>query len=237
LYYFWIKSVNIYGESDYSDSVSGTPASAITTPEANTSYISFSNITSSSVILYWDAVSNSEMLYSVYYSSSDNISSIRDLDNGNSVVLYESGITSSAISGLDDGTSYYVYIVVSYNELSSIYLKSSFTTLDITSPYSGGELSASAISSSSVYLSWSSSSDNLTSAENLQYGVYYSTASNIDTVSNIISNGIISDSYTENITSKTVSDLNNATTYYFNVIVIDQAGNQSCYTQVSVSTL
>ena len=70
----------------------------------------------------------------------------------------------------------------------------------------------------------------------LEYLLYYSESSNIDTVSNIESNGTAVGSYTADINTKSITGLTEGTLYYFNVIVKDEAGNKTAYTATGATT-
>ena len=99
-----------------------------------------------------------------------------------------------------------------------------------------GTLSTSGISYTTVTLSWTAATDNVSSSENLKYLVYYSTSDNINTVSEIESNGFKFGSYTANISTKEINILTAGTAYYFNVLVMNEEGNKSAYSTTSVTT-
>ncbi|WP_259420345.1 InlB B-repeat-containing protein [Lysinibacillus sp. A4] len=92
-------------------------------------------------------------------------------------------------------------------------------------------------SNNSVRLNWLKATDNITSTEDLEYQVYQSTSNNIDTVSHIETNGIALGNYSKDIATFDIPDLLQNTTYYFNIIVKDAAGNKTAYTMVNVTTL
>ncbi|WP_240421852.1 fibronectin type III domain-containing protein, partial [Paenibacillus periandrae] len=66
--------------------------------------------------------------------------------------------------------------------------------------------------------------------------VYQSSSNNLDTVANIETNGTAVGSYTADIGTYSVTGLTESTTYYFNVIVKDEAGNKTAYTTKQVTT-
>ncbi len=110
------------------------------------------------------------------------------------------------------------------------------TLADLTPPtVSNKTISASAITENSVTLSWTAATDNVTTAENLVYRLYRSASDNIDTVAKIEANGTPVTNYSS-INSHTAENLTAATTYYFNVLVKDEAGNKAVYTTKSVTT-
>ncbi|MEY2392604.1 InlB B-repeat-containing protein [Lysinibacillus capsici] len=93
------------------------------------------------------------------------------------------------------------------------------------------------ISNNSVTLNWLKATDNITSTEDLEYQIYQSTSNNIDTVSHIETNGIALGNYSKDIATFDIPDLLQNTSYYFNIIVKDAAGNKTAYTMVNVTTL
>ena len=82
----------------------------------------------------------------------------------------------------------------------------------------------------------SASTDDRTSQVALQYQLYSSLSNNIDTVAHAVANGTLVGSLLPNGNSQSVSDLAPSTTYYFNVLVQDEAGNQSAYAMTSQAT-
>ena len=85
-------------------------------------------------------------------------------------------------------------------------------------------------------LNWTKGTDTVSSASNLQYLVYYSTSNNLSTVANIEANGTAVGTYTTDISTKNITALSGSTTYFFNVIVRDEAGNKAVYTTVTATT-
>ncbi len=107
-----------------------------------------------------------------------------------------------------------------------------FLAIDTTAPSPGnsGTITTSGISATGLTLNWTVASDAVSAETTLTYRVFYSTSANIATVGEAIANGTEVDSSASNIIIKTVSGLTASTTYYFNVIVKDGAGNQAAYT-------
>jgi hypothetical protein len=97
------------------------------------------------------------------------------------------------------------------------------------------QLSASRLSSDGATISWNAASDNQTAQSGLRYALYYSSSAYMTTVTDIETNGIMISPFTANKLSAEVSGLKNGETYYFNVIVKDQAGNKNCYGRYSLN--
>jgi len=105
-------------------------------------------------------------------------------------------------------------------------------TPDTTAPVpgNGGTITTNSVTQNSLTLYWTSATDAVTSQTSLQYAVYRSSSNNINSVTNCESSGTIIQNYTANIDTYNVTGLSVRTTYYFNVIVKDYAGNKAVYT-------
>lgn len=85
-------------------------------------------------------------------------------------------------------------------------------------------------------LSWSKASDSVTSKAALEYSVYQSASDNLNTVAEILANGTLIQSYSADTTTLSITGLQSGSTYYFNIIVRDNAGNKTCYKKAVVTT-
>ncbi len=108
---------------------------------------------------------------------------------------------------------------------------------DGTPPEPGNTLTASNPTSSNVDLSWSAATDDTTAAASLEYRVYFSLTDNLDTLGDVESNGTPAGDWALNLTAFTVESLSLDTTYFFNVLVRDEAGNMAVYGGASETTL
>lgn len=97
------------------------------------------------------------------------------------------------------------------------------------SPGDSGTISYSDVTRNTLTLSWTGATDAITADSDLQYRVYQSTNSAMDSVSDVEANGTALGDYTANSTGRSVTGLTPDTTYYFNVIVRDEAGNKAVY--------
>ncbi|MBN2546628.1 MAG: hypothetical protein JXB50_12580, partial [Spirochaetes bacterium] len=97
-------------------------------------------------------------------------------------------------------------------------------------------ITASKVTCHNVTLNWTPATDNISAQSKLSYLAYYSLSSSMNTVSDIESHGSAYGSYTENISSNNITGLDLSTDYYFNVIVMDEAENKSCYSMVNQKT-
>jgi hypothetical protein len=104
-------------------------------------------------------------------------------------------------------------------------------------PDPGTTLTASNPTSSTVDLSWSAATDDTTAAASLEYRVYFSLTDNLDALGDVENNGTAAGDWQANLTALTVDSLSLDTTYYFNVLVRDEAGNMAVYGGASETTL
>ncbi|MGO0059809.1 fibronectin type III domain-containing protein [Brevibacillus fluminis] len=210
--------------------------------------VTASHATSSSVDLNWtaatDAVtSTGNLQYKVVYSTSNNLDTVANAEaNGTVAQNWTANVTSATASGLTPSTTYYFNVLVKdeagNKSLYSGVSQATTAAPDTTAPVVGnsGTVTASQATPTSVDLSWTAATDTVTDAGNLQYKVVYSTSNNLDTVANAETNGTVAQNWTANVTSATASGLTPNTTYYFNVLVKDEAGNKSLYSGVSQET-
>jgi hypothetical protein len=102
-------------------------------------------------------------------------------------------------------------------------------------PGNTGLITPSDITSSGLKLTWHRAVDNLTEQTDLRYRVYRSTANDIDTVADAEINGTLVADWAFDLISVQLSGLQPRTTYYLNVIVIDEDGYKAAYRTVSVT--
>ncbi|MGO4540048.1 RCC1 domain-containing protein [Paenibacillus sp. 2TAB19] len=102
--------------------------------------------------------------------------------------------------------------------------------MDVTAPaVVDGALAVSDAGTSGLTVSWQKAADNMSPQVGLLYQVFFSDAGNIGTVNQMLMNGIEAGPMLEDIDSIEVTGLEPDQTYYFNVIVLDRAGNISAY--------
>ena len=101
---------------------------------------------------------------------------------------------------------------------------------------SNGAITLSNTTQTGTALAWNSASDLVTAEAELQYSIYQSAADNLNTVADIEANGTLKQGYTADIGTINITGLQPGRTYYFNVIVKDNAGNKTCYSKASVTT-
>jgi len=209
--------------------------------------LTYSNVTMSSIDLSWTAAtdnysSSSNIYYSVFMSSSNNLSTPLLVDsNGTTVMSYDHNVTSCTVPRLDPSTTYY-FTVIAKDQFNNraIYNTVSVTTAADTIapvPGAGGNIIASPYSQTRIDLSWFAATDNYSTGSNIKYAVYQSTSNNLDTVAHIQANGTQLQGFTSNLTSYSATGLTYNTKYYYAVLVEDQYGNIAAYTSTSATTL
>jgi hypothetical protein len=110
------------------------------------------------------------------------------------------------------------------------------TPSDTTAPTVADGTITSDVTQTGVTLSWNKATDDTSAQSALQYLVYQLddpiNYPDFSTVDGIEANGTAIGDYASDITSITmdITELAAGTTYYFNVIVKDEAGNKNCYT-------
>jgi len=153
---------------------------------------------------------------------------VNDIKNGTVVGSYTADIATKQITDLTSGTNYYFNVLVRDAANNEAAYTKLMVSLDISNPVPGGggtiTIPPASTTANSVTLSWTKASDDLTSQAQLQYLVYYSTNSAMDTLEEVKANGTPFGSYEADIATKEVTGLLPGTDYYFNVVVKDNSG-------------
>jgi len=206
-----------------------------------------SNVGSSSATLNWtratdDISSQSQLLYEVRRSTTNNIDTVLRAEAYGSIVqAYSPNISSALMTGLTPETTYYFNVIVRDAAGNrAAYVPKSVTTtpfVDTANPLPGnGGVISTLVGPTETTLSWIRATDNASTQAQLLYEVRRSLVNNVDTVARAEANGTIVRDYTSDLTSVVATGLDAGTTYYFNVIVKDAAGNKAQYQSASVTT-
>ncbi len=103
-------------------------------------------------------------------------------------------------------------------------------------PGGGGAISGT-VTSSVASLSWALATDDVTPQSCIEYLVYYSTSSLMNTPALAKANGTAFGTYSPLLTETDVFPLSPDTDYYFTVLAKDQNGNEGIYDVLSLTTL
>ncbi|WDV45721.1 S-layer homology domain-containing protein [Clostridiaceae bacterium M8S5] len=217
-------------------------------PTVTNDNLTVENVAETTIDVSWvkaiDNKSNqSDLEYITYYSLSNNIGTYQEAEtNGIAVGNYEKDITTKQITGLTGDTTYYFNVVVK-DEVGNknVYQVNSQKTLALpdTQPPSvtNDNLTVDNVAETTIDVSWVKAIDNKSNQSDLEYITYYSLSNNIETYQEAETNGIAVGNYEKDITTKQITGLTGDTTYYFNVVVKDEAGNKASYIMNSKKTV
>ncbi len=244
-YYFNVVVRDEAGHSAIFSTLTQSTIDNINPTPGNSGTITSASVASTSLTLNWTAATDdystpANLQYLAYYSTNNDITSVANCeDNGTAIGSYASNITTKGVTDLTSSTIYYFNVVVR-DEAGNQAAFSPLTqaTTDITNPIPGnsGTITSASVSSTSLTLNWTAATDNFSSQANLEYLVYYSELGNITNVGDWEANGNFFGSYASNITTKSVTGLSSSKTYYFNVVVKDEAENKAVYSTLLQAT-
>jgi fibronectin type 3 domain-containing protein len=223
-YYYYIKAVNSAGESGYSSSASAAPSGGggtTTVPSAPTG-VSASALSSSSIQITWNAPSSgTPTYYNVYRSSSSSGTySFRAIVSGSVKTYTDTGLSSS--------TTYYYRITAENNSgESAMSITFGYATTQsggggtTTKPGTPTGVTATALSSDSIRITWSAVSGAT------KYNIYYGSSS---------TSAFTSLDGTSTTTSFTSTGNPAGSTSYFKVSAVNSAGESAKSSTVSATT-
>jgi hypothetical protein len=215
----------------------------------NSGALATDNVAATSFDVTWTKASDTvsleaALVYSVYYKTgtdfTDNeVETIKTGTAGNT----DTDVDTLSITGLTGSTTYYFAVIVedeAGNEAA--YAKASETTAappDVTPPVPGnsGTLATDNVAATSFDVTWTKADDTVSLEAALVYSVYYKTGTDFtDNEVETIKTGTAGNIDTD-VDTLSITGLNPATTYYFAVIVADEAGNEAAYDKASETTL
>ena len=230
----------------YASSTQATAADSTAPVPGNSGSFTVNSVNSGGFTVNWttatdDVTAATSLQYRVYYSTSNNIGTAANAQsNGTAANGWTTNIATYAVTGLSPSTTYYVNVVVkdAAGNVGGYTSQSQVTSADTTPPTPGnsGTITTASLTSTSVVLNWTAATDNGTAQASLQYIVYQSSSNNISTPANAAANGSVLQTWANNYVSFTVNSLTASTSYYFNVLVKDGAGNIGAYTTLNVTT-
>jgi hypothetical protein len=210
--------------------------------------ITVGGVTASGVTLTYakasdDRSAQAALTYLAYYSTIDNLTDTAATKaNGTPFGTAQADIASITITGLAENTTYYFNVMVT-DEAGN---QSAYTSTSAKTPLSpdtalptvggSGAITTGGVTTSGVTLTYAKASDDRSAQAALTYRAYYSTADNLTDTAATKANGTPFGTAQADITSIAITGLAENTTYYFNVMVTDEAGNQSAYISTNAKT-
>jgi hypothetical protein len=196
------------------------------------------------ILVLWDASDDNEtpkkdLQYKLIYSTRNNIGTVDSAEKNGTVVMgWTPGTLSRQVKGLSASDTYYFTALVRDKAGNmAVYKPQALSTQDSNPPVAKGQVSLSNISKDSIIVSWPPSVDDVTSQENLQYKLLYLPSDSTKSTANPEISGTLIMDWTANVKSKQVNGLASANSYYFVVMVRDEAGNKTIYPSQKLSTL
>lgn len=204
------------------------------------------SVGSTGFTLNWSAAAGNESASTSFQyfvcsgASAAAVNSVANCEAATSVMTYTAHTFTKTITERSPATTYYYNVVVKDAAGNKALYdgKTQSTTTDPVPPTAGnsGTIFTASVTDTTLTLNWTSATDNITATASLLYEVRRSTLNNIQSVANAEANGTIVGSYTANIATLNVTGLIESTTYYFNVIAKDAAGNKTAYVTKSQAT-
>ncbi len=210
-YYFTVEAVSASGNSPLSNTASATTQALPTTPAPGTPVAVAAS--SSQINLAWTANASGQR-FSVYSGTSA----------GAVANLVASGLTGTSytVNGLNANTTYYFTIVAATSTATSSPSGVCSATTQAAAPPSGpSALSATAVSSSQINLSWTASS-----TAGVTYSIY--SGPSAGNTSTLIASGLTGTSFAS-------TGLAASTTYFYNIVAV-LSGSPSSPSNVAVAT-
>lgn len=212
-------------------------------PTVTHASLSASNLTYDGATFSWKSASDNistdkKLRYALYYSTSPYMSTVSYIEtNGTMLTNYFSGKLTTTVSGLKPGQVYYFNVIVK-DEADNKNCYAPFTLKvgkDIDPPVpSSPYISKTNIKTNEVTLTWERATDNVTEQSKLSYTLYQSEFNDIRTAEDCEKNGKVIMKSTADTNTYTVTKIKQSSSYYFNVVVQDEAGNKACYQVVSL---
>jgi hypothetical protein len=196
------------------------------------------------IMVLWDASTDNETVtkdlqYKLIYSTRNNIGTVDSAEKNGTVVMgWTPGTLSRQIKGLSTSNTYYFTALVRDKAGNiAVYMPQTLSTQDSNPPVAKGQVSVSNISKDSIIVSWPPAIDDVTAQENLQYKLLYMPHDSTKMTVNPENSGTLIMDWTANAKSKQVNGLASTNSYYFVVMVKDEAGNKTLYPSQKFSSL
>lgn len=206
VYYIMVKAVNSIGSSDFSTAVPGTPVASVIAPSAPSAPMITAGDTKLTVS--WTAITEASE-YEVYYGTSDDSSSAVTF-SGDSITTD----TSCTITGLTNGTIYYVWVkAVNSIGSSDFSTSASGTPVLAATPPSAPGMPQITNGYTKLMVTWTAITDATS------YEVYYGTTNDSSSAVTFSGDSTATD------TACTLTGLSNGITYYVWIKSVNAIGS------------
>lgn len=167
------------------------------------------------------------------YASVDYTAALASSSTCDAAKSYTIPTTPIGASGIASNGSFKICVRLTDAAGNVTYGTSETVIRDISAPTlgNGGIIATQSTYTKSTVLTWTKASDNQSVAAALLYRVYYSTSSSFGTLAEVQA-GTAANAYTADIATLSVTGLTPDTTYSFNLLVKDEAGNEAVYAMV-----
>jgi hypothetical protein len=206
---------------------------------------------STSAELSWVAASDdvtapSALEYRVALALGDDIRSAEDVRvNGTFITAWSAAASSATAVDLLPTVTYWLNVLVkdaaghfaAYTAKSIRLPRDACDSCDQEPPVPGaaGVLAISVVDATTMRVEWTKATDNRTPSADLTYRVYRSASNNLGSAAAALANGMSSADWARDIGTLNVSSLATGATYWFNVLVRDEAGGISAYAAKSAA--
>lgn len=225
--------------TDYDDSIYPDPG--------NSGTLVLSDVQESALVLSWGAAIDEQtaqdrLEYRAVHSTRDDIGTAGAVADASSPLLdWTEDTTSVPVSGLAADSTYYFNVAVrdhDGNMSAYVMTERPVQVQDTLPPTAGssGTILPVQVHKTDVVLEWVPATDNATASGDLSYKLVRSSSSDIGTVADAQANGTLVQDWSKDYTSWTADGLTMGTTYWFNVLVQDAAGNRTAYQMMEVET-
>jgi hypothetical protein len=234
-YYIVVRATDSYGNQDANSTQASKSTLADPTAPVFAGASNVSGATDTQLTVNWsDATDNVTSTGNISYQICRSTSASGCSGASFSATQTVTGVTSYQFtSGLAPTTTYY-FVVRAFDEAGltdgNSNVVSGATINDTTKPTFAGLVSATQAGATSIDLSWSAASDNVSTPAQIVYDIYQASSANGESY--------VSASYTTAAgdTAYTVNGLSPTTPYYFVVRARDQAGNRDTNTTEKTAT-
>jgi hypothetical protein len=213
--------------------------------------IRFSAVDASSVTVSWgkatdNVTSRANLRYRLVKATSaaeiDTIAKVDAITGRDLLIDYGADVGLFSLSELASSSTF-AFAVVVRDEAGNraLYAPATVSTLDISAPAVGAEITFANVTASAITLQWGAAADDISAPTALEYkAVIAATPSAIDTIPEVeaITAGptLLLD-YTANALGAQATGLRSSSSYAFAVLVRDQAGNRALYSPAVRGTL